>query len=158
MKRVKMAVIGAVSGREPCRCIVDPSGRGARLDLRPEWRAGQEARREGRLRWTTKIEEIANSDIAAVGIATRPRARDPCLKMIAAGKHVLVEKPFTTTIADARAIIAAAKAKGTKLMVDFQLRWHPSTWAPSTSWRPARSATGDGYAGSATPSTCRPRC
>jgi len=39
--------------------------------------------------------------------------------MIVAGKHVLVEKPLTTNLAEARAIIAAAERAGVKLMVDF---------------------------------------
>ena len=60
--------------------------------------------------------------------------------MIAAGKHVLVEKPFTTTIADARAIIEAAEDKGTKLMVDFQLRWHPQYMGAKHVMEPASSA------------------
>jgi len=127
MKRVKMAVIGAgIWGENHAVALsTHPAVELVSIcDLNGE-RAKKLADKIG-CAWTTKIEEIANSDIAAVGIATPDHAhRDPCLKMIAAGKHVLVEKPFTTTIADARAIIEAAKAKGTKLMVDFQLRWHP---------------------------------
>jgi predicted dehydrogenase len=77
-------------------------------------------------RWTTELAELAASDVEAVGIATPDHAhRAPCLAMIAAGKHVLVEKPLTTDIAEAREIIAAAERAGVKLMVDFQLRWHP---------------------------------
>jgi predicted dehydrogenase len=77
-------------------------------------------------RWTTEIAELAESDIDAVGIATPDHAhKGPCLAMIEAGKHVLVEKPLATDIVEAREIIAAAERAGTKLMVDFQLRWHP---------------------------------
>jgi predicted dehydrogenase len=46
--------------------------------------------------------------------------------MIEAGKHVMIEKPLTTDVAEARAIVEAAERKGVKLMVDFQLRWHPN--------------------------------
>ena len=46
--------------------------------------------------------------------------------MIEAGKHVLIEKPLTTDVAEAREIVAAAERRGVKLMVDFQLRWHPN--------------------------------
>jgi predicted dehydrogenase len=74
----------------------------------------------------TDVAEVAMSEVEAVGIATPDHAhKDPCLAMIEAGKHVLVEKPFTTDVAEARAIIAAAERAGVKLMVDFQLRWHP---------------------------------
>ena len=76
--------------------------------------------------WTTDIDALANSDIDGASIATPDHAhKQPALRLIEAGKHVLIEKPFTTDIGEAREIIAAAEAKGTKLMVDFQLRWHP---------------------------------
>jgi predicted dehydrogenase len=76
--------------------------------------------------WTTDIEEVANSDVDAASIATPDYAhKAPALRLIEAGKHVLVEKPLTTNVAEAREIVAAAEAKGVKLMVDFQLRWHP---------------------------------
>ena len=44
---------------------------------------------------------------------------------LVAGKHVLVEKPFTLTVADAEAL--AARARGAKVasMVGFNLRFHP---------------------------------
>lgn len=43
-----------------------------------------------------------------------------------AGKHVCVEKPFTLTVASARAAIDAVKKAGVVLGVDFQRRFHPS--------------------------------
>jgi predicted dehydrogenase len=45
--------------------------------------------------------------------------------MLAAGKHVLVEKPLATTVTEARKMVEAAEAAGVKLMVDFHARWHP---------------------------------
>lgn len=44
----------------------------------------------------------------------------------AAGKHVCVEKPFTLTVASAKAALAAVKNAGVVLAVDFQRRFHPS--------------------------------
>jgi predicted dehydrogenase len=38
-------------------------------------------------------------------------------RCLAAGKHVLVEKPLTTTVADAEALISLAESKGVTLMV-----------------------------------------
>jgi len=127
MNRVKMAVIGAGIWGEnhavalSTHPIVDLV---SICDLNAD-RARTLAERVG-CGWTTNMADIANSDVQAVTIATPDHAhRDPCLAMIAAGKHVLVEKPFTTSVADARQINAAAKAKGVKLMVDFQMRWGP---------------------------------
>ncbi|MEK9658869.1 MAG: Gfo/Idh/MocA family oxidoreductase [Chloroflexota bacterium] len=43
----------------------------------------------------------------------------------AAGKHVLVEKPIATTVADAEAMVAASAQAGVHLGVGFHLRTHP---------------------------------
>jgi predicted dehydrogenase len=45
------------------------------------------------------------------------------LAAIAAGKHVLVDKPFATTLADARTVAAAAEAGGRLLSVFQNRRW-----------------------------------
>lgn len=42
-----------------------------------------------------------------------------------AGKHVCVEKPFTLTVASARAAIDAVKKAGVVLGIDYQRRFHP---------------------------------
>jgi predicted dehydrogenase len=127
VRRVKMAVIGAgIWGENHATAlstypVVDLL---YICDLNPE-RARRLAEKVG-CRWTTDIAELARSEVEAVGIATPDHAhKAPCLAMLEAGKHVLVEKPFTTDVGEARAIIAAAERAGVKLMVDFQLRWHP---------------------------------
>jgi predicted dehydrogenase len=48
-----------------------------------------------------------------------------CLDAIAAGNHVLCEKPFTITAQESRDVIAAAKAKGVFLMEGMWLRFRP---------------------------------
>ncbi len=49
------------------------------------------------------------------------------LQAIAAGKHVLIEKPIATTVADARAIAAAARAAGVFAMEAMWSRYLPQT-------------------------------
>ena len=44
-----------------------------------------------------------------------------------AGIHVLLEKPAATSVADAQAIEAAAKAGGAKLMLAYRLHFEPAT-------------------------------
>jgi predicted dehydrogenase len=51
--------------------------------------------------------------------------REIALKALAAGKHVLVEKPIALTVADADAMIAAAEGSGKLLMVAQVLRFWP---------------------------------
>lgn len=49
---------------------------------------------------------------------------EPALK---AGIHVLLEKPMATSVEDAEAIEAAAKASGAKLMIAYRLHCEPGT-------------------------------
>jgi predicted dehydrogenase len=67
--------------------------------------------------------------VDAVIIATPPSSHKPlALKAIAAGVHVMVEKPLATTAADAREMVAAAKAKGVVLMVGHTFEYHSAVW------------------------------
>jgi predicted dehydrogenase len=76
--------------------------------------------------WTTSVDEVAASDVEAVTVATPDHLhREPVVRMLRAGKHVLVEKPLATSVADGRAMVAAALESGRHLMVDFHARWHP---------------------------------
>lgn len=76
--------------------------------------------------YTDYRELLARPDIAAVSIATPDFAhRDIAVAAAAAGKHILVEKPLATTVADAETMIAAARDAGVKLMVDFHNRVNP---------------------------------
>lgn len=47
------------------------------------------------------------------------------LKAIAAGKHILIEKPMAIKVADIEAIEAAAQANRVKVMEGFMYRFHP---------------------------------
>jgi predicted dehydrogenase len=47
------------------------------------------------------------------------------LRAIAAGKHVLCEKPFTSNAAEAEQVAAAAKSSGLVVMEAFHYRYHP---------------------------------
>ncbi|TIN57008.1 MAG: Gfo/Idh/MocA family oxidoreductase, partial [Mesorhizobium sp.] len=51
---------------------------------------------------------------------------DYAVRAFEAGCHVFVEKPLATTMADARRVVAAAKANGRKLVIGYILRHHPS--------------------------------
>lgn len=90
---------------------------------------GERARRlaeKHSCRWTTSLDELAGSDVDAVTVATPDHLHEaPVLAMLAAGKHVLVEKPLATNVASARKMVEAAEAAGVRFMVDFHARWHP---------------------------------
>lgn len=63
----------------------------------------------------------------AVVIATPPTTHVPvALQAIAAGKHVLVEKPLATTSAGASRLISAAAEAGVVLMVGHTFEYNPA--------------------------------
>ncbi|HET7502933.1 MAG TPA: Gfo/Idh/MocA family oxidoreductase [Kofleriaceae bacterium] len=79
-------------------------------------------------RWTESAEAVlAAPDIDAVVIAA-PAATHTQLAIAAfeAGKHVLVEKPLATRLADARRTLAAAARAGTVGMVGHLMVYHPA--------------------------------
>ena len=71
-------------------------------------------------------EVLARSDVDAVDICLPHFLHAPvALAAIAAGKHVLVEKPMATTLADARRMADAARGAGRILMVGHNQRYMP---------------------------------
>lgn len=63
-------------------------------------------------------------DIA--GVLTPPEVRsDVCFPLMEAKKHLLVEKPFTHSLEEARAIVEKAEECGVTLAVGQNLRWIP---------------------------------
>src|SRR5215204_3206636 len=75
---------------------------------------------------TTDLEELLSSDIDAVYISSRnDQHAAHAITAAEAGKHVLLEKPMALTLADARAIIAAADQSGVRLAVNHHLPGSP---------------------------------
>ena len=71
--------------------------------------------------WRALLDRL---DVLAVGIATPDFAHGTiALAAMQAGKHALVEKPLAMTVRECEEILAAQRAKGVKLMVDFHNRW-----------------------------------
>ncbi|RWC44105.1 MAG: Gfo/Idh/MocA family oxidoreductase [Mesorhizobium sp.] len=64
-------------------------------------------------------------DVACIATYSDSHA-DYAVKAFEAGCHVFVEKPLATTVADAKRVVAAAKANGKKLVIGYILRHHPS--------------------------------
>lgn len=75
----------------------------------------------------TDIDEfLAIDGLEAVSVATPDHLHTaPAAAAARAGKHLLVEKPLATSIADAREILEASRAGGGLLMVDFHNRVNP---------------------------------
>jgi predicted dehydrogenase len=70
---------------------------------------------------------LADPNIQAVAIATPPRTHHGLVRRaLEAGKHVLVEKPLATTVADAEDLIALAERTGVVLMPGHTFLYSPS--------------------------------
>lgn len=75
-------------------------------------------------------EAIAATTAEAVLVTTAlPDHTAVALEALAAGKHVLVEKPMAATLADAQAMVDAAEAAGRILMVSQNYRFYPAAAA-----------------------------
>ena len=97
--------VHALVGRDPERT----ARRAARLGVAPT---------------TSLAEGLALAGVDAVTVATPPFAHFPVvLDAIAAGKHVLCEKPFALDAAEARAMVTAASRAGVVALVGHEFRW-----------------------------------
>ena len=73
---------------------------------------------------------LADPDIDAVYVASpHPQHKPMTLAAVAAGKHVLCEKPLTLTRADSEEVYAAAREKGVFLMEAMWTRFIPTILA-----------------------------
>lgn len=69
---------------------------------------------------------LADPAIEIVDIAVpAPAQRAIAERALAAGKHLLCQKPLSENLADATAIVAAGRAAGRKVAVNQQMRWSP---------------------------------
>lgn len=70
---------------------------------------------------------LAAVECDAVSISAPPAAHaEQALTALAAGKHVLCEKPMARDLVEARAMVAAARSAGVVALVDHEFRFHPS--------------------------------
>lgn len=80
------------------------------------------------IRCIKNIEDaLKDSDVDAVVIATPTRSHfDLAMRALEAGKHVLIEKPMTETVEQAKTLIAEATKRGLTLMVDHTFIYSPA--------------------------------
>lgn len=94
---------------------------------RPE-RAREAARRQQVPNWVTDAAELARrEDVDLVSIASPPHLHhEHVLAAVAAGKHVLCEKPFALDAGQARAMLDAAEAARLVHAIDHEFRYVPA--------------------------------
>jgi predicted dehydrogenase len=95
-----------------------------------------DASEEARARWGEQFPEarvtgdlddlLADGDLDAVAVATHvPSHAELAQRVLQAGKHCFVEKPLAQSVAEAEAVVEAARAASKVLMVGHLLEYHP---------------------------------
>ena len=75
---------------------------------------------------TSLAEALALPGVDAVTVATPPHTHASIvLEAVAAGKHVVCEKPFARDAAEARTMLAAAESAGVVHLLGTEFRWAP---------------------------------
>ncbi len=125
METVKLAVVGCGHwGKNLARNFAELGALKAVVDPDPE-----AARKHAEMHGVEAVDmqtALADPEIAGLVIAAPAELhKDLALQVIAAGKHVYVEKPLALSVKDGEAMRDAANAAGTILMVGHLLQYHP---------------------------------
>jgi glucose-fructose oxidoreductase len=98
----------------------DPAGKGAR------WAREQQLPLDRVFHYEEmhRLREVPEIDFVHVLTPTGLHA-EHTVRAAAAGKHVLCEKPLATSAADCDRMIAACRAAGVQLGVNYRLQWEP---------------------------------
>ncbi|MBQ18992.1 MAG: hypothetical protein CMJ65_17940 [Planctomycetaceae bacterium] len=129
MDRVRVGVIGlGWFGEKHCEALAAiPHVELAAVCTRTPSRLEEVATRFGvEARYTDYRQLLANPQIDAVSIVTMwDQHVEPTLAALAAGKHVFLEKPMASSVADCQAIVDAARAGESAFMVGHICRFNP---------------------------------
>ncbi|MEM3523537.1 MAG: Gfo/Idh/MocA family oxidoreductase [Thermoproteota archaeon] len=129
MRKVKIGIVGVgIQGEQQLKSFktIEHAEVLAVADLN-EKRAREIGEKYGVPRIYTGFQDLAKDpDVEAVSICTPDHLhKEPALMALENNKHLLVEKPLATNVADAQRIVDEAKKRGLKLMVNFSNRWSP---------------------------------
>jgi len=74
-----------------------------------------------------RSEQLDMVSVATAGVENGSHHHKPAMQALAAGKHVLVEKPISNNLAEAKEMVAEARRRGVCLAVDLNHRFTPAT-------------------------------
>ena len=129
MTVLRIAILGAA--RIAKAALIDPAQGNERVEIVAIGASSLERAREFAVLHAiphagTYDDVISRDDVDMIYIALPPSAHaEWTIKALAAGKHVFLEKPATTTLAEACTIVEAANKAGKRLIEAFHYRWHP---------------------------------
>ena len=130
MEKVRVAVIGCGSIAQHRHLPEYKSNKNVELiavcDINEE-RAHEVAEKYGVKAYTNYEELLSSGSVDAVSVCTPNYLHAPIsIAALKAGMHVLCEKPMATSKDEAKAMIAASKESGKKLMIGHNQRFVPS--------------------------------
>ncbi|UOY00195.1 Gfo/Idh/MocA family protein [Blastococcus sp. PRF04-17] len=126
---VRVAVVGyGYWGAKHVRVLSSiPSVDVSVVDSRPE-RLADAAAHHPTVGLAARLDDVLD-DVHAVVIATPPHSHAAiAMQALDAGRSVLVEKPMTTSVADAEALVETAAARQVQLMVGHTFEYNPAVW------------------------------
>ena len=125
--RIKVAVVGAglIGGQHAQSFAANPRAELVMICDADAGRAATVAAQFG-CDAVTSVAEVANANVDLVAIATPDFAHHaPAIALLEAGKHLVIEKPLTTSTAEAVEIVNLAERLNRKITVNLGLRWSP---------------------------------
>lgn len=118
-------VADAMKSSKKAKLVGAISGTPAKLD---DWQKKYGIAPANCYNYMTMDEIKNNKDIDAVYITTPNSLHKPqALRMAAAGKHIISEKPMALNAKEGREMIAACKNAGVKLLVGYRMHFEPKT-------------------------------
>ncbi len=129
MRQIKIGVIGlGWFGEKHCEVLADlPQASLYALCTRTKDRLDEVAKRFGvKKTFTDYRQMLADPEVEVVSVVTMwDQHAEPTIAALEAGKHVFLEKPMASTVADCDRIIAASKKSRGSLMVGHVCRFNP---------------------------------
>ena len=147
MEKVKIAIVGLNFGNAIVRKLLELEAKGESpmeiagiCDTNPERFAVVERSNGRTFRHYASVDEVlADPEVEAVGLFIGPNGRAKVIrKILAAGKDVMTTKPFEADPAEAKAILAEARALGRIVHANSPAPGLPDDLASIARWREER--------------------
>ncbi len=74
-----------------------------------------------------RAEDFQMASVATAGVENGSHHYQPTMQLLAAGKHVLVEKPISNSLSQAKEMVSEARRRGVCFAVDLNHRFTPAT-------------------------------
>jgi UDP-N-acetyl-2-amino-2-deoxyglucuronate dehydrogenase len=127
---LRVGIVGTSFGESRCRMLAEvPEAELVAICGRDAARTQAVADRQGCAAVLDYRDLVTRTDIDAVGVYTSTDLHgEIAIAAARAGKHVIVSKPTAVTVAEGEAMLAAARATGVQLVVEFDTRYMPGAY------------------------------